>query len=404
MSERVRVLVYGGIGTEACPFYRRGLFVSHLANLGVDLVPWTPPLVHPTAYTGRWVDAIRDGVATVDYSELANAHVVLFARWSNTFPQCTVCGADCGSPASLDEHARQTGHATLTWDPLLRLLVPRLLADAEIRSRCALMYDLDDDLFHQPEWTGNGPGRARSLGLVELLIRAADLVTVSTPVLEQLLQPMTPRVYVVRNAVEPELYRASAGAPAGDPPRTRVLFYGADVRRRDYGVCRSAVDEAARAHRGLRRLWLGSDSPAVRELVDEAFPPVAAGVPFTTALANLWPDVGLAPLEASVFASAKSELHWLEYAMVGAATVASRLPMAGPYDVIEDGRDGLLATTPEDWQRAVQRLASSPDLRAELAGRARERVLAEYQAADRAKHWAAAYLWAANHPGIGQRL
>lgn len=406
MSDRVRVLVYGGIGTDACPFYRRGLFVSHLANLGVDLIPWTPPLTHPAAYAGRWGDAIRDGVARVDYRELENAHVVLFSRWSNIVPACTSCGADCGSIEGLEGHARDAGHDTLSWDPLLRLLLPPLLADARLRSRCAVMYDLDDDLFHQPEWAGHARGLARALDLIELLIRAADLVTVSTPVLEGSLRSFTPRIHLVRNAIDPDLYRTGAtGAPAADDdPVTRVLFYGADVRRRDYAICRSAVDQAARARRRTRRMWLGSDSAAVRALVDEAFPVVKPASSFGAALAKLRPHVGLAPLEASAFASAKSELHWLEYSVVGAATVASRLPTAGPYDVIEDGRDGLLAAGAADWRRAVMRLVSSADLRAEIAGRARERVLAQYQAAERAVSWAAAYRWAATHPGIGPRL
>jgi hypothetical protein len=215
---------------------------------------------------------------------------------------------------------------------------------------------------------------------------------------------------VIRNAIDPALYHTGgAAAPAGndladDPRVTRVLFYGADVRRRDYAVCKGAVDQAARARSRTRRIWLGSASPAARALVDEAFPPVESGAPFGAALASLRPHVGLAPLEPSLFASAKSELHWLEYAMVGAATVATRLPTAGPYDVIEDGRDGLLAASAADWRRALMRLVSSTALRTEIAGRARERVLAEYQAADRAVSWAAAYQWAASHPGIGPRL
>jgi hypothetical protein len=39
-----------------------------------------------------------------------------------------------------------------------------------------------------------------------------------------------------------------------------------------------------------------------------------------------------------------------------------------------------------------------------LPGDLADSLLAEYQVADRAKHWAVAYLWAANHLGIGPRL
>jgi hypothetical protein len=402
MSDRVRVLVYGGIGTSACAFYRRAQYLQRLADLGVELVPWTPLLIHPPTYSGRWFDAVRDGVARVDLTEILQAQVVLFSRWSNTHTACTVCGAECASPDGLAGHSHSTGHATLSMDPLLRLVVPSFLSDSKLRGRCALMYDLDDDLFHQPAWVGHGAGLARERDLVELLVRAADLVTVSTPALQAVLQPMTPRIHVVRNAVEPALYQAGARAPAEGEPR--LLFYGADVRRRDYSLCQAAVDQAVRANPGSRRVWLGSDSPAVRALVDEAYPPVAAGPSFAATMAGLRPHIGLAPLQASSFAQAKSELHWLEYSLVGAATVASRFPDHGPYDVIRDGQDGLLAGSMEEWQGSIMRLVNSADMRAEIAGRARERILAEYQAAARAVEWASVYRWAAAHPGAGPRF
>ena len=410
MTDPLRVLVYGGIGTEACDTYRLGLYVERLAAAGVRIEPWTPPLLHPAAYSGRWWDAIRDGVASVSLDALAGGDVVLFSRWSNTRPACTECGLDCVSPDGLERHGRETGHASLGVDPLLPLVATGLLANPAVRSKCAVVYDLDDDLFHQPSWAGHAAGLARELELVELFIRTADLVTVATPTLARRLAPLNQHVHVVRNAIEPALYQAPAGAssrgaeaaaPAGRPARgdqaaaaseTRALFYGADVRRRDYAVCRAAVDSAAAGGaaggRPIRRIWLGSDSPSVMKLVDEAVPYQRSVPEFAAALAAARPDIGLAPLEDSLFAQAKSELHWLEMSIVGAATVASRL-------------DGLLAGDEAEWRRALLDLAASPALRTEIAGRARERILAEYQVRDRAAEWAAAYRWAASHSGIG---
>jgi hypothetical protein len=137
-------------------------------------------------------------------------------------------------------------------------------------------------------------------------------------------------------------------------------------------------------------------------LVDEAHPPVHAGSAFAAKLASLQPHIGLAPLEASAFAAAKSELHWLEYTLAGAVTVASRLPGPGPYDVIRDGVDGVMVE-PGGWKTALVRVQSA-DARAELVGRARERVLGEYRVSERSREWAAVYHWAATHPGLGPRL
>ena len=88
--------------------------------------------------------------------------------------------------------------------------------------------------------------------------------------------------------------------------------------------------------------------------------------------------------------------------MAGAPNIATSFGGRGPYDVIRDGTDGLLARTPADWERHLRRLAVSPAMRGELAGRARERVIAEYTVAGRAAEWAEAFGWASSHGGIGR--
>jgi glycosyltransferase involved in cell wall biosynthesis len=85
--------------------------------------------------------------------------------------------------------------------------------------------------------------------------------------------------------------------------------------------------------------------------------------------------------------------------MTGAATIATSFGPAGPYDVIRDGIDGLLATSRADWERHLRRLAASPELRKELAGHARGRVLREYTVAARAAEWAEAFFAAASRGG-----
>ena len=150
----------------------------------------------------------------------------------------------------------------------------------------------------------------------------------------------------------------------------------------------------------MRRVWLGAaHEPRVVACMDEVRPWVDGLAAFGGSLVAARPDIGLAPLLDEPFNRAKSELHWLEYAMAGAPTIATSFDGPGPYDVIRDGTDGLLALTPADWERHLHRLTASPSLRADLAGRARERVLAEYSTSRRAAEWADAYRSAANRRG-----
>lgn len=77
-------------------------------------------------------------------------------------------------------------------------------------------------------------------------------------------------------------------------------------------------------------------------------------------------DINLAPLELnSRFCSAKSELKFFEAAAVGVPTVASPTP---PFkDVIQDGRNGYLASSQDDWFQALSLMVLKPALRRRLA-------------------------------------
>jgi hypothetical protein len=195
--------------------------------------------------------------------------------------------------------------------------------------------------------------------------------------------------------VDPAWYGGTAEPGLiGDP---RVVYHGVPVRLRDYQVAGSAVDAVASAVPGMRRVWLGAaHEPRVVACMDEVRPWVDGLAAFGGSLVAARPDIGLAPLLDESFNRAKSELHWLEYAMAGAPTIATLFDGAGPYDVIRDGKDGLLARTPADWERQLRRLSASASLRTDLAGRARERVLAEYSISTRAVEWADAYRSAAS--------
>ena len=254
-------------------------------------------------------------------------------------------------------------------------------------------------MLDYPNWTGLGPTARRERDLIERLLGLADLVTTTTPVLAERLAAHTRApIRVIRNALDPAWYAADSSDvdPPGDP---RILYHGVPVRLRDYEIARPAVDLLAREIPDLRRVWLGAaNEPRVVAAVDETRPWVAGLPEFAAALVRARPDVGLAPPRDEPFNRAKSELHWVEYAMAGVPAVVSGFDGPGPFDVVRDGVDGLVARSPEDWLRHLRALAESRDLRAEIGGRALERARAEYSLAARAEEWAEAYRWAAEHP------
>ena len=83
-------------------------------------------------------------------------------------------------------------------------------------------------------------------------------------------------------------------------------------------------------------------------------------------------DINLAPLVDSVFNLAKSEIKWMEAALVKVPTVASHIGAFS--DMVKDGETGLLAKDGE-WKEKLESLILSSDLRQELAENAYDFVL-----------------------------
>lgn len=83
-------------------------------------------------------------------------------------------------------------------------------------------------------------------------------------------------------------------------------------------------------------------------------------------------DINLAPLVDSIFNRAKSEIKWIEAALVKVPTVASNIGAFS--DVVVDGETGLLATD-EEWFDKLEDLVLSPELRQKIADAAYRAVL-----------------------------
>lgn len=83
-------------------------------------------------------------------------------------------------------------------------------------------------------------------------------------------------------------------------------------------------------------------------------------------------DINLAPLVDSIFNRAKSEIKWLEAAMVKVPTIASDIGAFA--DMVIDGQTGLLAKE-DEWNEKLDSLIFSAELRQKLAENAYHFVL-----------------------------
>ncbi len=365
----------------------------------------------------RCAQAIRAGKWEFDTSDADWADVVVFRRYYNTAYKCATASIDNGAfiegcrfiTNDLAE-ANRHPHGSKPQDSITRLMWPAF----RDHWTGGIIYETDDNHWEIQPWNGYYPDVVIERDLIRDMTVRADLVTVATPALARQYGKYNDRVRVIRNAIDPDLYVKDTPRPAGDKPR--LVYYGSTARMRDYagtrdgrgrwegGYARAAVD--ANAHL-LTRVFLGTN-PGSEHLIDLMFdeqkPYINGIAAFSKALANSHGDIGIAPLGGDDFDLSKSELHWLEYAMSDMAFIGQRYKGdLGPYQVIRPGVDGLLARGMQEWHDAVKKLATSKDYREDMAGRAKERVLAEYDYRNRAAEWADAFRWAAENAGIGQR-
>lgn len=246
---------------------------------------------------------------------------------------------------------------------------------ARARQRGArLVLDLDDDLL-------TDGARARLLAqdddvvrldAVRRLATEADVVIVSTERLAATARDFARAVVVVQNELDPLLWPepAAPGEPAHDRGETRVVYVGSTTHAVDLALLRPVFDGLTDSHGRPIVLEVvgvtGADEPWFSRLEIPAgahpYPRFAA---WLHAHRDRW-AFGLAPLAEVGANASKSDLPFLEYSLLGLATVASDAPAYRGTD-----EHGALLVPPgaDAWRAAIVSLADD-------AADARRRALA----------------------------
>ena len=96
-------------------------------------------------------------------------------------------------------------------------------------------------------------------------------------------------------------------------------------------------------------------------------------------------DIGLVPLEDSQFNQCKSELKFIELAILGLPGVYSDMCVYNT--VVCDGVDGFLASSEDEWFEKVENLILNEYLRRTIRKNALNKVLSDYLIEDRINEW-----------------
>ncbi len=265
------------------------------------------------------------------------------------------------------------------------------LAEAQ-RLNIPAGYDIDDPIFDKAVYGSNRnldflnpEERASLLSETESYRHAmsrCDFVITSTPAMKDLASNSARAVYIWRNAVDAETRHWADIARKSRLPNaqgTVVLGYasGSRAHEADFRVIEKPLGVIFERF-GAARLAVSGYLTLPASLA--AYADRITEVPFTHYggyLANMvQTDINIVPLVADQFNECKSAIRFLDAAVVGVPTVASRV---GDFvNVIAADRTGALAQGDDEWIETLSRLIGDVPLRRTMATAAREAAIAGY--------------------------
>ena len=283
--------------------------------------------------------------------------------------------------------------------PLIRLVI-----EIARRRGKPVVFETDDLVFDPEVYDHIGfvdtltPDQARNYQ--QDLVRQADTfsscdcVLTTTQFLAQEAQHRGKPAYVHRNAPSAEMFRISEqayeahrhGVGQEDDEHVIVIafFSGTGSHNRDFQVIAEPLLWVLESY---PRVWLHISGHL--ELPPEFLPfqtrirraPYISWRELPHVIAGV--DINLVPLERSnPFCQAKSENKFVEAGLVGVPTIASRVET---YEyAIDDGEDGLLAASLEDWIKGLRELLDNSTRRREIGEAARRKVYELYMPEERA--------------------
>jgi glycosyltransferase involved in cell wall biosynthesis len=236
--------------------------------------------------------------------------------------------------------------------------------------RCALVYEIDDDLLDVDP--SNGPAwaffsRPEIRANVIRNIEVADLVTVSTESLAEVVSKWNRNVVVLPNCVPASLL----DAPHADGPKGLTLGWSGGMSHKlDLAEARDPVRQFLRRYPDAGLHIMGHVDPDFCRAMPTERLRITRWVESVPAFhATIDFDVALAPLRPSPFNRSKSAIRCLEAAALGIPVIASGF---GPYaEFVRRGETGLLVNRPHEWGKHLRTLLD-PFTRREMGRQARE--------------------------------
>jgi glycosyltransferase involved in cell wall biosynthesis len=256
----------------------------------------------------------------------------------------------------------------------------------------ATVYEIDDDLLeidHSSEQAHAYYSDPATRANIITNAAAADLVTVSTEPLAEVMRRYNPRVAVLPNTIDHNLLQHER--PRRD--RLTIGWAGSPTHRMDFAEAAPALRQFLRRHPQVDMHFLGENYTKLVAGTDRLLEKQIRHTGWQVDIVDYYMavdfDIGLAPLRPHVFNQRKSPVKALEYGVLGIPVVASD---TGPYPgFVRHGQTGFLVRRPHEWAQYLHQLVVDEDLRNRM-GAAGKELAAQWTIEARWRAWEETYM------------
>lgn len=252
-----------------------------------------------------------------------------------------------------------------------------------------IVLDIDDHLEvdqSNPNWVQHQ--HLDALNTVKITAGIADMITTTTPYLKRYLDKLNPNVVILPNYMDMEYW--DGPVLPNSSKEIRIGYLGSSTHLDDLTQIRQPLIDILHEHKNVKLVLVGD--MRYRELFEGYNVEVQLGVPFENyakKLRGLRLDIGIAPLQEKKFNNYKSPIKCMEYGICSIPVVASRTRFY--QDFLDERKDGYLAYRYIDWWAPLEALIINEKRRKRMGKALRNKVMTEYNLADKIYLWKDAY-------------
>jgi glycosyltransferase involved in cell wall biosynthesis len=253
------------------------------------------------------------------------------------------------------------------------LLGPAWIERLARRWKAPLIYDIDEPLW--VPYVSPSNGRLNLLKCVSKtndLFRMSDRVLAVNHAIADYASRYARKVSIVPMAVDTERYRPAAAPPPASP--LRIGWVGTRTTQKNLDLVAEPLARMRESHGSVLRVV--ADEPMTLPGVDVDF--ISWGYDLEVPRLQEC-QIGIVPVGNEVWNPWKFFFKLIQFMSLGLPVVAT--PVGSNLEIIEDGVNGFLAGTPDEWVDRLRTLAENPELRRRMGQAARETAAARFSLA-----------------------